>query len=776
MSEVLEEDNNNPFGVHPELWRWTPAVDGPSFARVLDAEELPQGARDYLRGFTPRVLGQSAPPTADGQATGLVIGKVQSGKTNSFLALAALASDNGFRLIIILSGTKNVLKNQTHRQVIQRLSRGQRGWRAIDFDPDDRHGFESRLRTTMSQLAPRTLVVTILKRTRSSNSRTPDASGIDRLAEFIESSAYRQQLSNRPVLIIDDEADEASLNARASQRRAGRPAAPTATFTAIVRLRALFNRHLFIQYTATPQANLLVELSDVLAPDFCELLQPGDGYCGAEEFFPPAPAQFIAIPTSDLNAVTAGAAIPPESLVAAMHLFYFGASIEDFLRGEDVDPPTRTMLVHPARSVGSHRLAESWVRNIRTHLIDLLDAAENHNDGPEYRDLELVLSDCIQELERTTTLPALSLAQLFPYVRARVDETAVKRVNSERQLGEEIDWAEELCWIFVGGDVLQRGFAMTNLMATWMPRPAGSGQVDVLMQRGRWFGYRAAFLDFCRVWMSQDLHDDYYALFAEHERALWRSLSEHIANGRSLESWSRIFWLDPNPNLRLCRRSTQWFRLREHPEWAPQLWLPAPDQPAEIQGAADNAQLVTALLTEIPRWELPWRPSTRNPQREHEYVVLPLPRLQEFFRTYSFFGENEADGAVVRDAIEVLLEADANAQGVLVRMRPGAHDWVRRQQSTVPRINALQAGRSVGGGNRAVYPGDTAFRAAASGIPGVTEDLLTVQIHTPRLERTGVQPAFTSPGGHLSAGCPLVAVYLPRGVQQYRRERAGDRP
>jgi hypothetical protein len=776
MNDVLEEDNNNPFGVHRDLWRWTPTVDGPSFSRFLEADELPQSARDYLRRFTPRVLGQSNPPTTDGQATGLVIGKVQSGKTNSFLALAALASDNDFRLIIILSGTKNVLKNQTHRQVIHRLSRGQRGWRAIDFNPDDRQGFESRLQTTMSQLAPRTLVVTILKRTRNANSRTPDASGIDRLAEFIELSAYRQQLANRPTLIIDDEADEASLNARASQRRAGRPAAPTATFTAIARLRRLFNRHLFVQYTATPQANLLVELSDQLAPDFCELLQPGAGYCGAEEFFPAVPAQFVAIPSTDLQAVTAASPAPPDSLVSAVHLFYFGAAIEDQLRGDESDPPTRTMLVHPGRGKAGHTLAERWVGNVRSHLIDLLNAADNNNSGPEYRDLELVLADCVQELSKTAALPSITLHTIFPYLRARVDETAIKLVNSERQLTEEIDWEEELCWIFVGGNVLERGFAMKNLMTTWMPRPAGSGQVDVLMQRGRWFGYRADFLDFCRVWLPQDVHDDFYALFAEHERALWRSLEEHIAAGNSLERWSRVFWLDPNPNLRLCRRSTQWFRLRDQPEWAPQLWLPAPGDADAIRAAAENARLVGALLAEFSQWELPWQPPTPNAQREHIYTALPLTRLQAFFDAYAFFGENTADGAVIRDAIAVLLEADSQARGSLIQMRPNATNTVRRQQSTVPKINALQAGRSVTGGNRASLLGDTEFHAGGAGIPRVTEDLLTLQVHTPIIERAGVQPAYTAPGGYLAAGCPLVAVYLPRDVQQYRRERAGDRP
>ncbi len=216
--ELLVEDANNPYGVHPRLWRWDPATDGPAFSSFLDSPALPRPAQDRLRVFTPRLLGQAPRPDELGQSTGLVIGKVQSGKTNSFLALAALASDNGFPLIIILSGTKNILKNQTFRQVVNRLTRVNRRWKAVDFDPDDPAGFEARLGTAMSQLTPRTLVVTILKRTRDDAAQPQ---GIDALAQFVETSDHRDRLTGQPVLIIDDEADEASLNNSAFAQRGG---------------------------------------------------------------------------------------------------------------------------------------------------------------------------------------------------------------------------------------------------------------------------------------------------------------------------------------------------------------------------------------------------------------------------------------------------------------------------------------------------------------------------------------------------------------------------
>jgi hypothetical protein len=768
--EILEEDGNNPYGVHANLWRWTPRVDGPAFNNFLASDEIPQSARDYLRSFTPRLLGQAADPSADGRCTGLVIGKVQSGKTNSFLALSALASDNGYRLIVVLSGTKNILKNQTHRQIVTRLS-SQNAWRALDFDPANPAELESRLRTAVSTFTPRTLVVTILKRTRASTTRTPDTSGIDRLAEFIEQSDYRERLAELPTLIIDDEADEASLNARANARRGGGNAVPTATFAALDRLRALFSDHLFIQYTATPQANLLVELTDQLAPDFCELLAPGVGYCGAAEFFPEPSPYYMEIPANDVALVANRSVTPPDSLRTAMTYFLISATIEDVLGNGG--PEHRTMLVHPERLKAQHDAAHRWVQNILSGMVDALDGAELDPSGPLANGLRADIADCLAELRRTTAVPDVDLIQLLPSLRARLDLHRVLLVNAERRLPEEIRWEDELTWIFVGGDVLQRGFAMQNLTVTWMARSAGQGQVDVLMQRGRWFGYRQRYLPYCRVWLPADVHDDYYAVFADHEEALWRSLRQHLDQGKDMQSWSRVFWLDPNPNLRLCRISTQWFRLRQQTPWVTQEWIPARDSDSEIDAAARNSGLVREFLGEIDTWNEPWRPDTANAFREHLFAVLPLSRASALFENYEFFGDNVPDGAVVRDAITGLLLRNPEAQAVVVNMRPRATDYRRGQSSDLPWIETLQAGRSRA--NTAFYPGDAEFRSGGLGIPSAPDELLTVQIHRPAIDRPSTREVFTAPGGYLERGCPLLAVHLPSDAQSYRRERSGQR-
>lgn len=757
--ETLVEDANNPYEVHPRLWRWNPKVDGPNFARFLDASELPQAAKEQLRQFTPRVLGQSSPPNEDGSSTGLVIGKVQSGKTNSFLALSALASDNGYRLIILLSGTKNILKSQTYSQVVSKLTRGDRLWKVFAFEPGTNDAdFENTVRTALSSFSPRTLVVTILKRTRAGGSGTE---GIDRLAELLERSELRGRLQHQPVLIVDDEADEASLDNSAKARREGRATRQTPTFQAILRLTRLFDRHAFVQYTATPQANLLAELTHQLSPDYCELLPPGEGYCGAEDFFTPERTYWIEIPETDVALMGLQSNAPPDSLVDAIRFFFVSCALEEE-RACDARPRIRSMLVHPERRVPMHNLAQVWVQRVLSRLFESVVEALENPDSPLAQEFYDEVGESLQTLSRTVSIEEVTPRELMQLLHKRIQDADVRLINSQSQLTEEINWNDTPTWIFVGGDVLQRGFAFQGLTTTWMARAPGTGQIDVLMQRGRFFGYRREYLAYCRIWLPQTLHDDYYALFAEHEAALWRSLKGHLEKGQPMTEWSRVFWIDPG--LSLCRRTTQWFRMRPVVEWLPQTIVP---DPGENDKVAANAKLVQDFRASIRTWQSGWTPRNGEAVRTHRYAVLPLTRIAALFADYRFFGPDEVEHAIIQDVIAALLEQDRSTSGVVVDMRPA--DRGKRTVRNGAVIRLFQGrGKSKDKNTDAYYPGDRQFRAGGDGFPDLSEDLLTIQLHEPDLH----QEIAHSSGSNmrLRQGFPLIAAWLPPELRKYRRE------
>ncbi len=756
-----------PDWVHEDQWRWAPDASGRVFSDYLAGSGLPEAARNYLREFTPGFLGQCSPPGA-GPTTGLVIGKIQSGKTSSFLALCALASDNGYRVIVILTGTKNLLRDQTHAEVVEKLAQAG-GLRALDVTPEtDERVLDQSLRQVARR--DRTLVITILKRTRGG---AAESQGIDRLCDQLEGSQFSEQLRELPILIVDDEADEASLDNSANAHRLGRTARPTPTYVALQRLRGLFPNNLFVQYTATPQANLLIELTDQLSPDVVTLLRPGEGYRGAEDFFGTDPPRWREIPVGDAAAVQALSPSPPDSLRRALDLFIVGAALEDHEGGAG---EVRSMLVHPEVSRASHQLARQWMHNLLAGLEDEVERAIDHPHGIGAEALWRRLQPVLDDLKQTVATPVHDVRELaddLDYLFASAPE--VVQINSDRQLVRPINWRENRAWIFVGGNVLQRGFAIRGLTVTWMPRGPGGGQVDVLMQRGRFFGYRADYFDYCRVFLPRDVHDDYYAEFAEHEEALWESLSRHLAGGGSIRDWSRRFWLDPA--LALCRQTCRWFRTVRLEEWLFQDLVPSPGDLDDLEQAMVNTELVRELLTTTQDWSPCRTPAPASASQQHVWRTIRMEELDAFLRQYRYAAGQLVDYSVLRDLVAKAAEADPRQEVVLIRMRPAARPFERRVNDSTFRIARISQGSNGRRGDTEFYPGDRQVRGGGEGLPEYTADAVTVQLWSPALFMAGEPKRYlaTDQGGHLPDGYSFLAWYLPEEYRQYVREGRSDR-
>ena len=192
--------------------------------------------------------------------TGLALGKVQSGKTLSYTSLIALAIDNGYRVTVVLAGTKNPLLEQNYTRLYNDLEARRPNLTPFRNPiPQDSEVIRSVLHG-----GGHALIVVLKNRKRLEDAR--------RVLAIPELSCF-------PTLIIDDEGDEASLN---TQFRRGRR---SAIYESILRLRSALRVHAYVAYTATPQANLLISGIDGLSPDFGVLVEPGHGYCGGATFF-----------------------------------------------------------------------------------------------------------------------------------------------------------------------------------------------------------------------------------------------------------------------------------------------------------------------------------------------------------------------------------------------------------------------------------------------------------------------------------------------------------
>ena len=211
------------------------------------------------------------------EVTHLVVGYVQSGKTMSFTGVLAMARANGYRVAIILTGITTNLQEQTSIRLAHDLDDDSGEDRfSILSNPSEEEASDiiKALRLSDKPL----LIIPVLKHKKY----------INNLAKIFRNNKVIKELKSETVLIIDDEADQASLNSfgyKNSKEIDKKEEKESATYAAILRLRAALPGNSYIQYTATPQANLLIATMDLLSPKTHTLLLPGERYVGGKKFF-----------------------------------------------------------------------------------------------------------------------------------------------------------------------------------------------------------------------------------------------------------------------------------------------------------------------------------------------------------------------------------------------------------------------------------------------------------------------------------------------------------
>ena len=340
----------------------------------------------------------------------------------------------------------------------------------------------------------------------------------------------RLRLRGVPALIIDDEADQATLNNEVQR------GTQSATYRRILALRGLVPHHTFLQYTATPQALLLINLIDVLSPAFADVLTPGPMYTGGRQFFERDMDLIREIPIADIPTPANVLRGAPPSLLAALRTFWLGvaAGILDGARGN------RSMMVHPSQRTPQHADYHQWVLAVKNQWADVLASSE---DDPDRQALIEAFRASYEDLARTADdLPAFE--EIASRLGEALRETIVTQVNAARGRTPQPDWRQFYSHIVVGGEVLNRGVTVEGLTVSYMPRGPGNRQADTIQQRARWFGYKADYLGYCRVYLSDQMRR-LYAAYVDHETRLRAQLSEFRQTGQELRNWRRAFFLDP---------------------------------------------------------------------------------------------------------------------------------------------------------------------------------------------------------------------------------------
>jgi hypothetical protein len=479
----------------------------PEVSRLDDvlSTQIDDESRSSLWRTTRRVIEHGRPALIGGErSTVMVLGYVQSGKTTAMSCLMAMASDEGVDIIVALLGTTTLLVDQNATRLSTALgiqSRDDYQWTEIKNPSSKSH--TKQIVEWVSK--GRTVFIPLLKH----------AKRIDSLSSVL----CDPQLIGRRILIIDDEADQASLNTLVNSDGESR------TFQSIAALRSVCQNHAFVQFTATPYALLLLEESNPLYPDSVEILEPGRGYTGGRQFFIDSREDVIRpIPLGDEQ----GSQLPiglPKSLREATADFLIGAG--ELLAKSMSNAPV-SMLVHPSSKTVVQERYRYLLQNYFEDLRELIGEGGLSALPAEFK----LKRDLLQ-----MRIPSLSSEMEFDRcLRLAIREANISVLNSTNSL-QRINWNESPVHVLIGGNKLDRGFTVEGLTVTYMNRPA-SDQVDTTEQRARAFGYRREYLPYCQFYAttrSVNLLTDVVLT----ELDLREELADAVVRGESISEWSK---------------------------------------------------------------------------------------------------------------------------------------------------------------------------------------------------------------------------------------------
>lgn len=488
----------------------------------LIADGIPETGADKIIQNAAEVLGYCPNPCTDEEVrtTGIVIGKVQSGKTSNFIAITALAFDNGYSHVVVFGGTKKPLVSQNSQRINE----------YFETVPD-----VIVLNTTehLSQLTSEHLqqFVEMGKKVIVVALKSP--AQIMKIKERLFNDI---DFSQKATLIIDDEGDEASLNTLVKKGK------KSSTYKAIEELKTALGRHCFLSVTATPQANLLISSMDLLSPDFGVLIDPGEGYCGLDVFHSPDSTYTVEIPENEPSLLDGGI---PTSFYQALSTFFVACGIF-FVRGFK-NGDKLSMLIHPSQKKVDHALV---IAKTETVLEVWRTASKNKNDLA-YRPLQSRLRAAYDDYKSSGVKDLPPFSEIEDHCIRAIQYCGLHLVN-----GDSVPNGADKFYdynIYVGGAMLGRGLTLKGLAITYIIRTAkGVSMVDTVQQRARWFGYKTKYLDLCRVFAVKKIIKDYRGI-REHENDLWATVRDANIQGTHFKDIARIFLL--SDNLRMTRTS-----------------------------------------------------------------------------------------------------------------------------------------------------------------------------------------------------------------------------
>lgn len=448
-----------------------------------------------------------------GGRRGMAIGHVQSGKTTNYSALICKAADAGYKVIILLAGITNSLRAQTQERLDETFigKKSVFGAVAVETLPIHRYATDKRFPAYgtsrdrdftrdaagvyFSIAAHNEPIIFITKKNRAP---------LERLRDWLKEQGAGDRL-NLPMLLVDDEADNASINTQKD------PSRTTAINGVIRELLALFPRSAYIGYTATPFANIFIDPDtvasmkndDLFPKHFIKALDAPSNYVGAHRVFAndgdlrdsmvKIIDDFANILPLDHKKGDTVASLP-ESLLHAIRVFCLTRAIR-ILRGQDSKHCSMMINVSRFNDIQDkvYGLVYKYLTTLKNSITVNAGLDIKKITDPDMRKLHESFDEEFSDLPETYE----KVLKVLPQAVASIQTITVNMKGGA--LDYSANKEKGLHVIAIGGLALSRGLTLEDLTVSYILRNAAAS--DTLMQMARWFGYRKGFEDICRLYL-----------------------------------------------------------------------------------------------------------------------------------------------------------------------------------------------------------------------------------------------------------------------------------
>ena len=560
---------------------------------LLEVKGFGLHAVNRIDEVTDDVLRRLEDPRRSGEwdRRGLVVGQVQSGKTAHYTGLICKAADAGYRLIVVMAGVHNNLRSQTQLRLdegfygfdsrerrlydenSQRMGVGLHSHRrlpVISLTTSDEKGdfalpFAKRSQGALGGNLPVLLVIkkhaSILKNVHK---------WATEIWQQTDPSSGRRRVHGVPMLVIDDEADNASINTKKVFDDDGNVLDPTKINQAIRKLLRDFEQVAYVGYTATPFANIYVGQEtheqfgdDVFPRSFIVGLKPPEDYFGPARVFGLLEDRAVGIsetiglpvrraiddysewiPDGHKNGFVPMIEAFPSSLRRALQSFVLTAAIRE-ARGEHA--VHNSMLVHVTRYTSVQDAVGEQVEDVVRYLEQRLKRGDGQSRPSIFDELKgLYESDYVPTtlmgFPDTTMQP---WGEIVPHLFPAAAKIRVLKINGTARDALEYEDHRKvgLSVVAIGGDKLSRGLTLEGLSISYYLR--ATKMYDTLLQMGRWFGYRPGYGDLCRLFTTKILME-WYRRVAAADEELRMEFDHMVAQHASPEKYGLRVRHDPD--------------------------------------------------------------------------------------------------------------------------------------------------------------------------------------------------------------------------------------